>query len=55
LRRALDDPDLYDGSALKAKHAGQLDKELTAAQRALDAELVRWAEVINLSGKASTS
>ncbi|HEX7546222.1 MAG TPA: ABC-F family ATP-binding cassette domain-containing protein, partial [Gemmatimonadaceae bacterium] len=55
LRRALDDPDLYDGTALKAKHAGQLDKELTATQRALDAELMRWTEVINLSGKASTS
>ncbi|MFI5243762.1 MAG: ABC transporter C-terminal domain-containing protein, partial [Gemmatimonadales bacterium] len=55
LRRALDDPDLYDGSAAKAKHAGKLDKELTAAQRALDAALARWAEVVNLSGRASTS
>ncbi|MFI5245601.1 MAG: ABC transporter ATP-binding protein, partial [Gemmatimonadales bacterium] len=55
LRRALDDPDLYDGSAQKAKRAGLLDKELTATQRALDAELMRWSEVINLSGEASTS
>ena len=44
LRRALDDPGLYDGSAAKAKHAGRLEKELAAAQRALDAALARWAE-----------
>ena len=55
LRRALNDPDLYDGSAAKAKQAGKLDKELTAAQRALDAALARWAEVINLAGRVSTS
>jgi ATP-binding cassette subfamily F protein 3 len=45
LRRALDDPNLYDGSAAKAKQAGKLDKELAAAQRALDDALARWAEV----------
>jgi ATP-binding cassette subfamily F protein 3 len=45
LRRALDDPGLYDGSAAKAKQAGKLDKELAAAQRALDDALSRWAEV----------
>jgi hypothetical protein len=44
LRRALDDPALYDGSAAKAKQAGKLDKELTAAQRSLDDALARWAE-----------
>ena len=44
LRRALDDPALYDGSAAKAKQAGKLDKELAAAQRSLDAALARWAE-----------
>jgi len=55
LRRALDDPALYDGSATKAKHAGKLDKELTAAQRALDDALARWAESVSPSGRASTS
>jgi hypothetical protein len=55
LRRALDDPDLYDGTAPKAKHAGQLDKELTATQRALDAALMRWAEVSDPPGWVSTS
>jgi ATP-binding cassette subfamily F protein 3 len=44
LRSALDDPALYDGTATKAKHAGKLDKELTAAQRSLDDALARWAE-----------
>ena len=55
LRRALNDPDLYDGSAAKAKQAGKLDKELTAAQRALDDALARWAEVVSHAGRASTS
>jgi len=50
LRRALDDPALYDGSAAKAKHAGKLDKELTAAQRALDTALARWAEAAQRRG-----
>jgi ATP-binding cassette subfamily F protein 3 len=50
LRRALDDPDLYDGSAAKAKEAGRLDKELTAAQRALDGALTRWADVAQPRG-----
>ena len=45
LRRALDDPDLYDGSAAKAKHAGKLDKELAAAQRSLDDALAQWADM----------
>ena len=44
LRRALDDPDLYDGSAAKAKQAGKLDKELAATLKALDVALARWAE-----------
>jgi ATP-binding cassette subfamily F protein 3 len=55
LRRALNDPDLYDGSAAKAKQAGKLGKELTAAQRALDDALARWAEVVSHAGRASTS
>ena len=55
LRRALNDPDLYDGSAARAKQAGKLDKELTAAQRALDDALARWAEVVSHAGRASTS
>ena len=55
LRRALDDPALYDGSAAKAKQAGKLDKELTAAQRTLDDALARWAEVVSHAGRASTS
>jgi ATP-binding cassette subfamily F protein 3 len=55
LRRALNDPDLYDGSAAKAKQAGKLDKELTAAQRALDDALARWEEVVSHAGRASTS
>lgn len=55
LRRALNDPDLYDGSAAKAKQAGKLDKELTAAQRALDDALARWAEVVSHAGRVSTS
>jgi hypothetical protein len=50
LRRALDDPDLYDGSAAKAKQAGKLDKELAAAQRALDDALARWAEAAQSRG-----
>jgi ATP-binding cassette subfamily F protein 3 len=45
LRRQLDDPDLYDGSAANAKRAGKLDKELTDAQRALDAAILRWEKV----------
>ena len=44
LRSQLDDQDLYDGSAEKAKRAGKLDKELVAAQRALDAAIVSWEE-----------
>lgn len=55
LRRALNDPDLYDGSAAKAKQAGKLDKELTAAQRALDDALACWAEVVSHAGRVSTS
>jgi ATP-binding cassette subfamily F protein 3 len=50
LRRALDDPDLYDGSAAKAKQAGKLDKELAAAQRSLDAALAKWADVAQSRG-----
>jgi ATP-binding cassette subfamily F protein 3 len=43
LRRQLDDPELYDGSAENARRAGALDKELTAVQRALDDAVARWA------------
>ena len=50
LRRALDDPKLYDGSAAKASEAGKLDKELVAAQRALDAALARWADAAQTRG-----
>ena len=46
LRRELDDPDLYDGSAEKAKRAGKLDKELAAAQRLLDDAMTRWEVVV---------
>jgi ATP-binding cassette subfamily F protein 3 len=42
LRRALDDPALYDGTAARAKQAGKLDKELSAAQRSLDDALAKW-------------
>jgi ATP-binding cassette subfamily F protein 3 len=50
LRRALDDPGLYDGTAAKAKQAGTLDKELAAVQRALDEALARWAEADQAHG-----
>ncbi len=50
LRRALDDPALYDGSSAKAKQAGKLDKELAAAQRSLDDALARWAEADQTRG-----
>ena len=46
LRRELDDPDLYDGSADKAKRAGKLDKELAAAQRLLDDAMTRWEAIV---------
>lgn len=46
LRRELDDPDLYDGTAEKAKRAGKLDKELAGAQRLLDDAMTRWEAVV---------
>jgi ATP-binding cassette subfamily F protein 3 len=46
LRRELDDPDLYDGSAEKAKRAGKLDKELSDAQRLLDEAMNRWEAAV---------
>jgi ATP-binding cassette subfamily F protein 3 len=45
LTAKLADPSLYDGDATNARRAGQLDKELAAAQRALDAALTRWSEL----------
>jgi ATP-binding cassette, subfamily F, member 3 len=50
LRRALDDPALYDGTSAKAKQAGKLDKELAVAQRSLDDALARWAEADQTRG-----
>jgi ATP-binding cassette subfamily F protein 3 len=44
LRKQLDDPDLYDGSATNAKRAGLLDKELAQLLRSLDAAMTEWAE-----------
>ncbi|HVZ49208.1 MAG TPA: ABC-F family ATP-binding cassette domain-containing protein [Gemmatimonadaceae bacterium] len=43
LRRQLADPSLYDGSGNNARRAGELDKALAAAERALDAAMERWA------------
>ena len=45
LEAQLADPDLYDGSAEKARTAAALDQELAAARRALDAAMAAWAEV----------
>ena len=45
LRRQLDDPGRYDGSADSARRAGLLDKELAAVQRALDDAIARWEKV----------
>jgi ATP-binding cassette, subfamily F, member 3 len=44
VQRALEDGDLYDGTAEKAREAGRLEKELTAAQRLLDDAMTSWAE-----------
>ena len=44
VQRALEDGDLYDGSAEKAREAGRLEKELTTAQRLLDDAMTTWAE-----------
>ncbi|MFZ9898606.1 MAG: ATP-binding cassette domain-containing protein, partial [Gemmatimonadaceae bacterium] len=45
LEAQLADPDLYDGSAEKARTAAALDQELAAARQALDAAMAAWAEV----------
>jgi ATP-binding cassette, subfamily F, member 3 len=44
LQRALEDGDLYDGTAEKAREASRLEKELTAAQKMLDDAMTTWAE-----------
>ena len=44
IKSELNDPALYDGTAAGARRAGALDKQLTAAQRALDDAIARWAE-----------
>ncbi len=44
VQRALEDGDLYDGTPEKAREAGQLEKELGAAQRLLDDAMTSWAE-----------
>jgi ATP-binding cassette subfamily F protein 3 len=42
LKEQLADPTLYDGSAAQAKIAGELDKKLAAAERALDRAMEKW-------------
>jgi ATP-binding cassette subfamily F protein 3 len=42
LKEQLADPTLYDGTAEQARLAGRLDKELAAAERALDIAMERW-------------
>ncbi|HYW50926.1 MAG TPA: hypothetical protein VE861_09980, partial [Gemmatimonadaceae bacterium] len=44
VQQALEDGDLYDGTAEKAREAGRLEKELGAAQRLLDDAMTSWAE-----------
>ena len=44
VQRSLEDGDLYDGSADKAREAGRLEKELGTAQRLLDDAMTNWAE-----------
>ena len=51
LRKALDDPRLYDGSADSAREAGRLNREIRKTQEALDRAMARWAEAVeNLEG-----
>ena len=45
LESQLADPDLYDGSAEKARTAAALTQQLDAARRALDTAMAAWAEV----------
>jgi len=42
LKRQLADPSLYTGSADGARRAGELQKQLAASERALDAAMERW-------------
>jgi ATP-binding cassette subfamily F protein 3 len=44
-RRALQDPELYDGSALAARRAAELTRALKEAEAALDAAMHRWVEL----------
>jgi ATP-binding cassette subfamily F protein 3 len=46
LTTLLADPALYDGAAEGARKAGQLDRELKEAKRALDDALARWTEAV---------
>jgi len=46
LTAALADPALYDGAATGARKAGQLDRELKEARRALDDALSRWTAAV---------
>ena len=45
LKEQLADPSLYGGGSAGAKKAGELQKALAAAERALDAAMARWAEL----------
>ena len=45
LKEQLADPSLYGGGSASAKKAGELQKSLAAAERALDAAMARWAEL----------
>jgi hypothetical protein len=46
LRKALDDPRLYDGSADRAREAGRLNREIRKTQEALDRAMAWWAEAV---------
>ncbi|MEA3247600.1 MAG: hypothetical protein U9Q74_15715, partial [Gemmatimonadota bacterium] len=43
LKRQLADTALYDGSSGGARRAGELQKQLAASERLLDAAMERWA------------
>ncbi len=52
IQQALEDGDLYDGTAEKAREAKRLEKELSAAQRLLDDAMTTWAESTAVLDKA---
>ncbi len=45
LQRALDDPDLYDGTADGARRAQKLDQEHAKVRRALEDAMAKWVEL----------